>query len=99
MNKSNGYYYCMTHKVCILPEDMDNNQHNGCDLVFEEFKIRSTRTKIKLQWAAKSIGEKYGMKIYHSSKVKVDTENTLPADAILIDSMQLKGKDLNGRKD
>jgi len=99
MNDINGYYYCMTHKVCILPEDMDKSQHDGCDLIFEDFKIRSTHRKIRLQWAAKSIGEKYGMKIFHSRKVKADTENTLPPDAILIDSLQLKGRDLNGRED
>jgi len=37
------------------------------------------------------------MKIFHSRKVKADTENTLPPDAILIDSLQLKGRDLNGK--
>ena len=95
MNELNGYYYCITHKLCILPEDKDKHIEEGCNFIFEEFKIRTRRKKIRLQWAAKSIAEKYGMKIYTVREVERETVNTLPPDAILIDSMILKGRDLN----
>ncbi len=94
--KSNEYYYCLTHKTSILPEDKAEHDFPDCNFIVEEFKDKGKSKKIRLHWAAATVAKKHGMQIYTAPKKdKVEIPNTIPEDAILIDT-DSRGKDLNG---
>jgi len=90
----NNYYYCATHSKCILPEDKQSHNFPDCNFIIMDFQYK-TRIKIKKQWAAKTVAEKAGMKIYRKKKEEVIPDSTLPADAIIIESAKPKGVSFN----
>jgi len=88
------YYYCVTHKKSILPEDYDRHTTDECQYTKEEFKYKK-HGQIKKFWAAKSVAKKHGMQIYTPPKKEKVVIDTLPSDAILIDTASPRGKQLD----
>ena len=88
------YYYCITHKKSILPEDKQEHDFPDCQFIIETCRIH-TPVKVKKLWAAKSIADKCGMKVYKlKPEKKQGIRYTLPSDAVLID-VKAEGKDLS----
>ena len=88
------YYYCVTHKKSILPEDKSGHDFPDCQFIIETCRI-NTPIKIRKQWAAKSITDKYGMRVFRLPKKKNQGQVfTLPSDAMLID-VKAEGVDLS----
>ena len=75
----------------ITTINKDKVQHK----VLEEIQDRGTIKLKPMPWVAKTIQRKLGMKIWKGTeKEKVVLADTLPADAIIIDTLT-KFKDLN----
>jgi len=78
------YYYCITHKKCLLPEDKKEHRTPKCQFLLEDFQYKK-HGKIKKFWMARTISEKLGMKIYTPKKEdKAEPVNTLPFHLSLI---------------
>jgi len=92
MNKE-FYYYCATHKKSILQEDFEAHTTPQCQYIQEQFKYKK-HGKIKKFWAAKTVAKKAGMKIWTPPKKEKVVVDTLPDDAILIDSANMRGKQI-----
>ena len=65
LKDSNERWYgvCLKHKQIMNEENLKKHRKKGCQVVISEFKHRY-KHKINKHWAAKSVAEKHGMKIY-----------------------------------
>ena len=90
LKDSNERWYgiCLKHKQIMNEENLKKHRKKGCQVVISEFKHRY-KHKINKHWAAKSVAEKHGMKIYkHEKREPVPLEDTLPADAVTLDYIE-----------
>ncbi len=94
-DKAEKYYgRCIRCGVNCDEENLKQHSEEGHEVIITKFPDK-TRPKIRKWWAAKKVGEKYGMKIWKPEKKEREvSENTLPDDAIIIDYVP-KFVDLN----
>ncbi len=93
MRSNPFYYYCITHKKSILQEDFEAHTTPQCQYTQEEFHYKR-HGQIKKFWIAKAVAKKHGMKIWTPPKKEKVVIDTLPSDAILIDTANPRGKEL-----
>ena len=91
------YYYCLAHKKSILPEDKAGHDFHDCQFIIVTCRI-STPVKIRKHWAAKTIADKYGMKVFTLPKKRKQGQVfTLPSNAVILE-VKAEGIDLSQTK-
>ncbi len=80
------YYYCATHKISVLPEEVESHRGGDCRLLEHKFEI-SYPLKAKVHWVSKNVVNICGVKIYQPPLEKREIiKSTVPSDGVLIDT-------------
>jgi len=79
------YYFCLTHKCSVLPEDKDEHKTDECEFTMETFSIHDTM-KVRYEFASKRVADKLGMKIHKPQpKIKIIKTDTIPSMDVTLD--------------
>lgn len=85
MKQDEYYFYCTTHNKSVLPEDRDKHELEDCNFIITHFDWTPPRLKRK-DWVAKSVVKKEGMIVYRYKSTPKVPNNTLPIDAVRLDT-------------